>query len=162
MKITFELDLNGKRLTEQELRTDLKKLRQALIKAENLDGILRFEDRTPASRFELGDTLAPLIANLCFGPIAALAADETVDVEFFSCEARVRLEPAGKDVVISWEGEPPRKLPRAQLLPALVECGERYVDFVKRLHGSDPDWADEIKTLTEAAKKARSGLSAAS
>jgi hypothetical protein len=79
------------------------------------------------------DSLYATVANLCLGPAAELAAGKDVEMRYFLTYGFLRLAVEGDEVVVSGDFVPTGRVPRQQLLAALVDCGRRFVELFDRI-----------------------------
>jgi hypothetical protein len=161
MTVRFEIDLpDGDTITESELgqQGEAEKL---LAARESLEGGLALINPATGQSTAIGDVLGALISRFCFQSIPVLAANREYSTYLFQYPEQVSMTPEGDEVVVTGDEIDRSHYPKRELLPALVECGERYAAYLRKLHRDDPSWAGRLETLETEAKNARAQLPAA-
>ena len=106
------------------------------------------------------DSLDAIIANLCLGSIPDLIGERHVVMRYFLSYGYLRLDPEGDNQLVSGDFVPTVRLPRSELIPALFELGERYVEFFERLRPPGGEYENLRVTLHEQLGRARAAMSA--
>ena len=106
------------------------------------------------------DELWALAENLCFRAVCELAKSEAGNfvIKLTSTEDHVVLLPLANQLRIIGEDLEPITGPRAEMLPALFECGLRIYDLFIRLGEGQEAFLERLRPLTEDARRALSGM----
>lgn len=133
VEVTFrmQVELNAW-VGEQDLAADLGPHLAALLANDQSYGelIIRSEGQPEVS---VDDEMWSTVANVCFVGVAELLAGREVVNPYMRYNGEVRLTPEGERVRVSGDFIPTAVYERRELLPALHECGRRYVKFLRRL-----------------------------
>lgn len=129
----------------------------ALCDLEALEGAIVIEGAA------ILDELPSAVQRLCFESVIALVTPGAqYDYRYFTANQRAELEAGPASITLRGDDVPPREVPREALLPALLACGERFLQFVARLgEGGRAGSADELAHLQGFATRARAALAAA-
>lgn len=144
LEVTFTLRRSQDEwLDEGELEQALETRREELLGQGELEGavVIHF-DEEPEVKVE--DALVPLALNVCFGAVCELAQDRNVALRYYSWPGYFRIDPEGWWVLLSGDGIPSVRVWRRELQEGLVACGDRIVEFIRRLGGSEADDALEL------------------
>ena len=121
-------------------------------------GLLELAGDGDAAPVCLADPLPNLIQQACLDGVTALAAEGEHVIRPYESEGEIRLKVDGDDVLLSAGTEPSRRFPRAELLPALVDCAARYLAAVRRIHAGDAVWDKRLARLDQLLASARAAL----
>jgi hypothetical protein len=105
----------------------------------------------------LHDDLEYLVVNV-FQAIPQLVAGNPVTVWHSDSPAEFRLEPTGDQVRITGTVLPTAVVPATELLPALHECGVRFLDFVRTTLAGEADLQARLPDLEQWADEAARAL----
>ena len=108
----------------------------------------------------LADSLRYLIHSVCFKAVQSLRTGQPFVYQYTDADADVTFTPDGADVVVTGATEAPVRFKSADLLPALVACGERFQRFLADAAADDPGWSDEAAEIGKSAAAARAALAA--
>jgi hypothetical protein len=145
-------------LSEEQLTTSGPALQAATAGKDDYGYVTLRSDGM--SDFVAADELETLVGALCFGTIAELASGKPAEVRYYTYFGGFELLPEGGQIRLMQEGVEQARYPAAELLPALVDCGERYVDYLQRLHGDKEGmqaYYAELRGEAEAARAAIAG-----
>ncbi|GAA4924002.1 hypothetical protein LX16_5354 [Stackebrandtia albiflava] len=140
--VTFALSLPGdtRSLPEAELGDASARIDED-VDFENVDGALTVA--TGAAELVVEDELSAAVSGLCFEAVTRLL--DTPELPYaYRCAyqtAHVVLVPMMDTIRLFGEGTPVVDAPRRELLPAMYDCGMRYVRF---LSGRDDHWAGYV------------------
>lgn len=144
-------------LSEKDMDTSFDDYRSELLANDNHYGeVVISSPGQPDIRID--DEVWATIQNLCFLAIPNLRAGKPVVVLYFRYDSELRLDPEGQEVLISGEFIPMGKVKLQELIPALYSCGKRFINFLRRLGGDNPNYTILIKHLEEQAEIARQAL----
>lgn len=146
----------GDCLDEQELA--LPAASSHVFELRHLDGAITIRSGMEVA---IEDELPPLVQNLCFRALPALLAGEAVSLRYFSMPGEFRLHPTGDVVRISGDLIEEVSLNRRELIPALYECGVRFIGALRHLGGEDPRTAGVVQNLEADAEATRRALTIA-
>jgi hypothetical protein len=104
------------------------------------------------------DSLDAMVSLFCLGAISDLVDQKHVVIRYFESYGYLRLDPEASDQLLSGDFIPTVRFPRAELIPALVAAGERYVRFFEYLRGDDPAFASLLENLHNKRAQARLAL----
>jgi hypothetical protein len=157
--VTFTLSLPGdtEPLPEAELKEASGRI-DAELDFENVDGAVVITAGDQA--LEVEDELSATISGLCFGGVASLLdePDRPFLHRFAYQTAHIVMIPMMDSVRIFGEQTPVVTVDRDNLLPALYDCGLRYVKF---LESHTDHWAGyAAETLRSRAELTRRALTA--
>lgn len=97
----------------------------------------------------IDDSLIATVQNVCLDTIPKLVDREHVVVPLFMSYGYVRMDPEPPDQLILGDYIEPVRFPRADLIPALVGVGERYLEFLRTVRSNDDDF-DVVRERIEA------------
>lgn len=109
-------------------------------------------------RITIRDSLDAMVSLFCLGAIPDLVDRKHVVIRYFESYGYLRLDPEVSDELITGDFIPTVRFPRAELIPALVGVGERYVDFFAYLRGDDPAFANLLKNMRDTLAEAQQAL----
>lgn len=160
MQASFSvITADGLTLHERQIAAEFDNLRPDLAGLDGLEGLVTLYNDTGSYRVTaLRDVLGPLVTQLCVHVVTELAAGRDVTVTLFAYDERVQFRLEGDEVDISGDDLEGDRCPRASLLTALVECGERFHALLQRVCAADPDWAENRDAWQEAVTRARACL----
>ncbi|HKX29012.1 MAG TPA: hypothetical protein VJ302_15050 [Blastocatellia bacterium] len=147
VEVTFCLYINKDLcLGESDINDDFDSHRAGLIANTNNYGnvIIRSVGQP---EIYIDDEVWATVNNLCLGSIPALLAGEAVVVGYLRYNGEVTLTPKDHQIQISGDFISTSLIESRELLPALLDCGRRYIQFLHRFDGSDVDYVDIIKHL---------------
>lgn len=107
----------------------------------------------------IDDELWVVVLQFCFNAIPALLSGQKFIYNHFSYAGQTVLAPDGAMVLISGEFVPQASIPRDDLLPALYDCGERFVHLLHRLSQLDRKHETTAKDLALPSEMAKAALS---
>lgn len=121
----------------------------------------RYEDGLlDLGKVVLADPLRHLVRSVCFEAVQALQAGQPFVYGYTDTEAEVSFAPNGADIVVTGATEEPARYRAADLLPALVDCGERYLRFLADAAADDAGWSEHVARIRQDADAARAALAA--
>jgi hypothetical protein len=127
-------------------------LRTRLRAKEDLDGALVIRSPNQPD-VVIEDALVPLTLNVCFHAVIELVVDRHVVIPYFDRSGYVRLDPEGWYVLLSGDDVPTVRLHRNALQQWLVACGERVIDLLRELGGTE-GWLSQLEPRAEDARRA--------
>lgn len=159
VEVTFRMQVElNEWVGEQEIAADLGRHRAALVANDQGYGELIIR---AGGQAEVGvdDEMGATVANVCFYGVAELAAGREVVCPYMRYAGELRLTPEGERVRVSGDFIPSAAYDRRELLPALCDCGLRYVKFLRRLGdeagaGGFVEMAEHLERLAESARAA--------
>ncbi len=155
LNVTFCLETEPDHCVgEDEIRERFAALRPALVGNEDFEGAVLIE-AAPQPTVRYQGFLEAAAQNLCFRAVAELAAGRRVAVKYGFYPGELRLTPEGGTTVLSGDFAPAIRVPTEDLVPALYECGVRFLELFRRLRGSDPEYGNAIADLARKAEAAR-------
>lgn len=106
------------------------------------------------------DDLPALVQNLCLLAARTLASKQVAVMPYFSMASEMSLTPQedtgdGDMVHLSGELIPDASAPRAALIAALIGCAVRFIAYLDRVAGTDPDGAAVVAHLRTQAEAVR-------
>ncbi|WP_373527544.1 hypothetical protein [Nostoc sp.] len=160
VQVTFRLYIGSDiELDEEEIQSCLDHHRAAIRTRDLYEGaIIINSPNNPMVVIE--DMVTALVHNFCFDAISDLIAQKNVTISYCDHYGYLRLDPESFYIRISGDDIPTIRLERRDLLPALYDCGQRFIQFLKDLKGDDKDEKLEnlIHFLEELGKKAHQAL----
>jgi hypothetical protein len=160
VEVTFRLFVDkGIELKEKELEQGIEKYGAQLRAEHAYEGAI--DIRVPEEpELEIEDELPALVKNFCFSAIPDLLAEKNVVIRYHSYYGYLRLDPEGWRILVSGDGLPTVRIPRNKLLPAIYDCGQRFIRFLELLKGEKEDSELEglISFLARYGEKAREAL----
>jgi len=148
-------------VSEDELATDLKRHRVAILADEERQGAMNgaLIIRSPgASEIRVADEIEGTVARICFFTVPELLVNKHVVLRHFSYPGYFRLDPEGLKILVSGDYVPSVRVDYREFILALAACGERFIAFLRRLIGDTEDGAARVKVMDEAADVARQAL----
>jgi hypothetical protein len=139
---------------------ELERIRQALLQNEERSGELVITGPENVE-VRIKDALDALVMQLCFESLPDLIAEKHVVVRHYLMYGYIRLDPEGDLTLISGDYLPKVRVNRAQLITALFQSGERYIQFIKSLRQSDAEYAELLEMLEGYHSEAAQALAAA-
>lgn len=127
---------------------------------ENEDDIGTVVIRYGDHEVRIEDSLIATVQNVCLTAVPKLISREHVVVRLFTLYGYVRMDPEGSDQLVLGDFIEPVRLPRAELIPALVEVGRTYLEFLESVRAEDDDFAvtiERVRSQLEAADAALAG-----
>ncbi len=103
------------------------------------------------------DSLIATVQNLCLGAIPDLVDRKHVVVPYFMLYGYIRMDPEASDQLVLGDELPTVRYPRAELIPALVEIGRSYLEYLETCRADDSDYDDVragVRTKLAAAESA--------
>ncbi len=144
-------------ISEDDLDLKLDYYREKLLTNTDNDGFIVISSaEQPDVRIQ--DELWAITQNLCFIAIPDLITHKSVVIRIYSNYGYVRLDPEGDLVRISGDCLPDVRVNRVELITSLYDCGQRFIQFLGKLQGGNPDYKDMLEGLEEYAKIARQAL----
>lgn len=101
------------------------------------------------------DELWAVVLGVCFKAVPPLTAGQRFDYRHMNAPCDLILVPDGQLVRIEGDVVAAATVPRAELLPALVGAGDRFLTLMRRLPGR---YANIVGTLEPVAERARAAL----
>lgn len=122
--------------SEDEIIPNIERYYSDLLRERAFDGGIISISSSDGSdnTIKIEDDLGALVQELCFKWVAKLAANEPVEIGFFTYAGKLSLSLENELVAISNNGTPKVKFLRTNLLPALYQCGERFVDVLRQVN----------------------------
>jgi hypothetical protein len=144
-------------LGEDELRQNFNLYCSSLAAERPIYGaiLVQFPGQ-PEVRIE--DEVWVLVQQLCFKAVSALVTEQTFVYSCFSYDGQVVLISDGASVQISGDLVPQVTVPRDQLLEALYECGQRFVQLLFKISRYAPDHEATAKHLAMQSVQAKISL----
>ena len=153
---------DGETLGEEELASRFDELRERLTAQEEPEGTLvLYNDGGSYRVTAFRDDLEALMRGVCVRAIPDLAAGKEVVAEMAAYDESAAFKPEGDEIVVSGDQIDGDRCPARPLLEALVGCGERYLAFIKRLRGDNPELAEYFAGWDAAVARARASLNGA-
>ena len=137
-KVTFEIYVvtgdDLKELSEESIRLNLENYRDLLVRQGVLQGALLIEVPGQAT-VRVMDELAASVQGLCFAPAVALLEEERecYVYRYMSTDAHLVMLRLADLVRLIGEYTPAVTEEMQSLLPALFDCGVRFLEFLGRL-----------------------------
>ena len=160
VKVVFRLFVGSElELSEEEINVSLDVYRSRLRTRNRYDGaIIINSPGQPIVQAE--DELPAIVKNICFGAIPDLIAGKKVVIGYYDHYGELRLEPQVSNILISGDDIPTITVPCREFLPALYDCGQRFIRFLTHLKGeaSDRELEDLIRFLADIGKVASEAL----
>jgi hypothetical protein len=160
VEVTFCLCIGGEiTLSEQEIDASIDVHRSWLRNRDIYDGAIIVDSLgNPIVRAE--DELSAIVKNFCFEAIPDLIGSKNFVMGYHDHHGYLRLDTEASNVVISGDDIPTIRVPYNELLPALYECGKRFINFLIKLKGesSDSSLEDLIQYLKDKGEVARKAL----
>lgn len=103
------------------------------------------------------DSLIATVQNLCLGAIPDLVDRKHVVVPYFMLYGYIRMDPELPDQLILGDELPTVRIPRAELIPAMVAIGRSYLEYLEACRGDDAEYDDVragVRTKLAAAEAA--------
>jgi hypothetical protein len=156
MTVAFRLDLvtatDLLRVSEEALASGWDGYRALVERQDPLEGTIVVEVAGQPV-LEVHDELWAAAQNLCFAGAGAAAADEHCYLyRFTSSDSTVVVLPLASLVRLFGDTTPTLTAPKADLLPALFECGLRCIELYRRLGGDAVYQADYLTPFAEEAR----------
>lgn len=160
MNVTFELTTpemlrfnegDFKRLGDAELRSVFGEI---LVPS----GGLILDDEETGDFTAFGDELEGMIGALCLAAVPELVAGRPFTYSYRNSPGDIRLIPEAEVVRVEEDQQDTLEFPREKLLPALVDCGSRFIHFLQVTHQGDENWVPSITNLSASEAKARAAL----
>jgi hypothetical protein len=154
--VTFQLQLvvagDLLEIGEQELSGD--EHREAIESQDVLEGAIVIE--VDGRRFEAADELWAAVQNLCFRAVEELSSghDGCWVYTATSSDSHVVILPIAKLLRLLSEEARAVTAPRDELLEALLDCGERFLDLLERLGESQEPFVRQLRPYAERARAA--------
>jgi hypothetical protein len=160
MRVTFEVDTPEMSGLSEEILQQLSPEAAAATfgGARNLVGGLVVDDTESRKLASFGDELFGLIGSVCIASVPELAAGRPFTYEFRSDPGELRMIPDGEFIRLETD-ERSSQFPSLALLPALLDCGERFLRFLGIIHADDPDWTSLLDRLSADIVQARALIS---
>jgi hypothetical protein len=159
IEIKFSVYVDEERcLDEDTVLADLDQYGSGLVEDRRVGTVFIYFQEAPDDCIEIEDELEYLVDELCFRHITDLIAHHCVMIEFWSYPGHIQLDAKEVYTHISGDYIPNIKAAlSAELLPALYNCGKRYIQLLKRLVRDKADY-ENIARLETHAKVARQAL----
>ncbi|MBP9087923.1 MAG: hypothetical protein KBG15_17510 [Kofleriaceae bacterium] len=162
VSVTFQVNLVENNdlveITEEEISADREGHRPRLNAPDVLNGALwiRAAGQPP---IEVVDELWQLTQVLCFACVCTLTADPPAAFlyRYMSAGAELTLTPDGPRLHIAGSDIPSATVEAAELLPALHQCGQRFLDLLLDL---GPPAAEVHAYLAPFGERSAAGLKA--
>lgn len=120
------------------------------------DGMLQLAP-PGAEPVRLFDWIGPLVQSVCLALPADLLDGGRAEISLYTVDEDYEATPDGADVLLSGRRIPGMRVPRAELLPALVACAERYVALMRPAAAAQ-GWADTLDGTAARAADVRAWL----
>jgi hypothetical protein len=104
------------------------------------------------------DEVTATVFNLCFSAISDVLEGRPVEVPYMRYSGSVRVEPVAHRVRVSGDMVPEATYITHDFTWAVYCCGERFVEYLRRIAGVDRSASEQIPDLEEARVKARRAL----
>lgn len=117
---------------------------------------LREEGLLALGEVRLADPLLHLVRSVCFNAVQALLDGRPFVYQYTDTDADVTFSPDGADIVVTGATEEPVRFRAADLLPALVGCGERFLRFLDLCE--DRGWLEHFARIRQEAETTRAAL----
>ena len=124
---------------------------------ENEDDIGTVVIRHGDHEVRIEDSLIATVQNVCLLAVPRLIAREHVVVRLFTTYGYVRMDPEGSDQLVLGDFIEPVRLPRVELIPALVGVGRTYLDYLEAVRSDDDEFTvtiDRVRGQLAAADEA--------
>lgn len=146
-------------VSELDVEINFDTLYQALLLEFPLYGAIIIEiPGEPEVRIE--DELWAAIQGLCFQSIPYLSAYKEFRYSYLSSSGYFVLAPSQASIDISGDYVPSISVPYEETLPALFNCGQRFIKLLYRLKKEAVHYEALIKHLEEQAEIAKQSLEA--
>lgn len=161
IEVTFCMNVSrDRRLTEKEINAQFDTYRSELLANDQYYGAILISSPGQPD-VVVDDEVWATVQNLCFLSTPDLIAGKSVSVPYFRYGSELSVNVEGNEVVISGEFVPIGRFALQELLPALYDCGLRYIQFLRRLGEYSSYYEPTIKYLEEQAEVALQALEAA-
>lgn len=155
MQVRFGLiSPGGKLWSEDALAAEGEGLGKVLGQLAPLYGQLEFYDEEQDEGTSITDDFHLMMFDVCIRAVPRLAAGEAVDLSLAAHNEEVRFAPDGDEVEISGSAIPELSVNGANLIAALLDCGERYLALCRADPGVDAARAEGIAVALEKARAA--------
>lgn len=155
LEVVFCVDIrNNECAEEEELDARFDDLLPRIVANDYLEGSVIIRPSPDSAEVRVSDMLEALTLNLCFGAIRGILAREHVVVSYFSIYGYFRMDPEAHLELLSGDYVQTVRVPYYDLAEGLYNCGLRFIEFYRRLRGSDPDYVDNLKIMEEKAQEA--------
>jgi hypothetical protein len=147
MKVTFRVRLDQDQLLDESQLRDTTDSEQAKLAATSaFQGVLELtDDGVPAVLIE--DEIEAWVQNLCYDAVPRVLGGESFEILYFSYAGRVGLEPSGPGVTVRGDYIETAHFPIGTLLPALVSCGDRFVDWARKAKAEDASYLANLEYI---------------
>jgi hypothetical protein len=158
MNVTFTLTRDYQRFyTEAELAVPGSEARGGIASARTLEGaIVLAAENQPT--IEIVDELLPWAQNLCFQAVSQLMNGQDVRINYFSRSGFLDLKLAGDTIQVSGNKTASAIFPKAELLPGLFACGERFDALLRDIKHGDVEVIGNLDYMRRFAEMARDAM----
>jgi hypothetical protein len=154
--VTFCIKVGRACLDEGGVLAEPDASRQALLDNPTFDGILTIHAGGGLTRVE--DELRAVVQNICFRAVVELLAGRNFVYRYMGYYGYFRMDPEGREVVLSGDFVKTARLPLGATVRALYECGERFLEALREVGGEENPFAEEIAYYREFAESAKAAL----
>ena len=144
-------------LSEKDIDTNFNTYRSGLLSNDNLYGELIITSPGQPD-IHIDDEVWATVQNLCFLAIPDLLAGKSVRIPYFRYASELKVDTVGPEVSISGEFVRTGRFMLQPLVIALYSCGQRFIQFLRRLSENDPNYEALIQHLEQQVKVARQAL----
>jgi hypothetical protein len=138
---------DGRTVDEQDLEKNFEALKEALATTDDPYGFLVIRDPAHGQDVKLYDFLDYLVIRICLAALPKLREGTEVVIDHASSPGSIQLRPEDAEIVLSEREATVGRFAQKELLPALLACGQRFVAYLERLHGGDPQWEIDLARL---------------
>lgn len=107
---------------------------------------------------QICDEIEPWVQNLCFDSIPKMLAGQSHEILYFSRPGFVRIEPKGESVRLSGDLIPTIQLPIHTLIPALYDCGNRFIKWASKVKQGYVSYLSNLNYIAEYRQPALNAL----
>lgn len=106
----------------------------------------------------IDDEVWAIVMNLCFDGVVALADNRPARVLYMRYSGSVTATPVDAAARVSGDLIDTAVFELKELLPALYDCGQRFVEYLRRLAERDSNYQSMVDALELHAEQARRAL----
>lgn len=121
-------------LNEEDIESDFDRCTSFLRDSETIDGAILIKSPNQ-NKVIIKDELWVIVQNFCFTSILDLLREqkECFIYHYFSSYGQIVLIPSADFIRIMGDAVPIESFTASELLPALYYCGERIINFLRKL-----------------------------